>query len=150
MNKIPSDFSFKYRWCEGTVPPPHYYEYSIKFGAGLIGTINFYPDYPQHDLPAWIEQFAVTADAHAALYLLMTERDLFRQNWTEIQDAPVGGSLEWLDITADGVEYKIPSMIEESPEIESIYEAIRSLVPVEIWKHLISQREEFIRNYPIE
>ncbi len=150
MNKLPDDFSFKYRWCEGTVPPPHYYEYSIKIGPRLDGVINFYPDYPQHDLPVWVEHFTVSDDTLLALYQLMVERNLLRQNWTEIQDAPVGGSLEWLDITADGVEYKIPSMIEESSEIEMVSEVIRSHVPIEIWKKLISQREDFIRDYPME
>ena len=80
----------------------------------------------------------------------MIERKVFRQTWTEIQNAPVGGSLEWLDFFADGVEYKVTSMIEESSRLEQIFEAIRNIVPIEIWKKLIARREDFVRDYQIE
>ena len=150
MDKLPEDFSLKYRWCEGSVPPPHYYEYSIRIGPGLNGVIDFYPDYPQHDLPAWVEHFVVDAEALGSLYTLMIEGDIFRPSWTAIENAPVGGSLEWLDISVGGADYKIPSMIEESSQLEQIFEALRNIVPIEIWKKLFAQREDFIREYPIE
>ncbi len=150
QNQPPPDFSLKYRWCEGTVPPPHYYEYSIAIGPKNTGEIKFYPDYPQHDLPVWVEHFDISSQAWMAIYAQMTTDNLFRQAWTEIQNAPVGGSLEWLDITAQGVEYKIPSMIEEAAEVEQVYEAIRTLVPIKVWKKLMSQREDFIHKYPAQ
>jgi len=150
MIATPPDFALKYSWCEGTVPPPHYYEFSICLGPDSTGVINFFPDYPQHDPPVWVEHIEISAQAGRKLYQRMVASDLFRQTWTEILDAPVGGSLEWLDMTADQVEYRIPSMIEESSDVAEIYQTIRSLVPAGIWKKLISQREDFIRDYPDE
>jgi len=130
--------------------PPAHYEYNITIDSDGAGVINFYPDYPQFDQQAWVEHFKVSKEDCHKLHNLLAENNLFRQTWTEIQDAPVGGSLEWLDITADKVEYNIPSIIEESSVVEEVYEAIRSLVPIKIWKKLISQREDFIRDYSDE
>ncbi|MBL7164239.1 MAG: hypothetical protein ISS57_16720 [Anaerolineales bacterium] len=150
MSQIPQDFSVKYRWCEGTIPPPHYYEFSIVIGPGNTGVITIYPDYPQHDPPVRVEQFTVSNEALSELYTLMIKRRLFRQAWTEIQDAPVGGSLEWLHTIAAGVEHAIPILIEEVEEVQQIYKLIRSLVPEGIWSALMARREAFERDYPDE
>ena len=143
----PPDFCVKYRWCEGTVPPPDYYEFSIAIGPGKTGVITFYPDYPQHDLPVWVEHFNVSDADLLKLFNLMGKKNLFRQAWTEIEAAPVGGSLEWLQIISNGVEYNIPSLIEEALVVEKIYIFIRSFVPDEIWHGLKSRHHKYQAEY---
>ena len=61
-------FTITYRWCEGTVPPPDYYEFAIQIGPENEGQIRFSPDYPGDDTPRWVENFEVEAQARQTLF----------------------------------------------------------------------------------
>ena len=145
MKAIPEDFRIHYKWREGSVPPPHHYEYSISVGPGGAGRIVFLPDYPSENPPAWTETFNIDEERLNALYVLMADKDVFRKHWTEIEDPPVGSALEWLEITAEGENFLVPSAIEETDVVGEVYPFIKALVPRKIWDKLLSQREQYRR-----
>ena len=147
MKAMPEDFSIRYWWREGSVPPPHHYEYAICLGPGTTGSITFYPDYPMDKPPVWTETFNVDNESRQELYALINEKELLHRRWTEIKDPPVGGSLEWLEIVAQGKHIIVPSAINESQIVADIYRLIRGLVPTRIWTKLMRQRDRYQQGY---
>ena len=133
---VPEDLSLRYRWCEGSVPPPDHYEYAIEIGPGG-GRIEFCPDYPSEGVPVWEEEFEVSVGEIESLYRLVIASRILGEMWTAIEDPPVGGSLEWLEIVAQGKHIRVPSAIEESEKVREIYGAIRDLVPEDVWTGLM-------------
>jgi len=148
MNAISKDFSVRYTWCEGSVPPPHHYEFRIELGPGHQGLITFWPDYPQFDSPEWEIAFTVSRDDLARLYDLLQSTDAFRLAWSTPENMPVGDSLEWLKINLNQQQFSIPSNAEPSEALPSIYKFIRSLVPEEVWTDLNERHQEYVENYP--
>lgn len=147
MPTRPKDFVVRYDWCEGSVPPPYHYEYAIHIGPSLHGQIVFYPDYPSHNPPVWTEQFPISEKDLDALYVLMVEKQVLSKEWRRVEDGPVGGSLEWMDVVADGKNHSVPSMIKDPKALTEVYARIRSLVPENIWKGLMARRAAFERDY---
>jgi hypothetical protein len=147
MKERPDDFSIYYSWREGSLPPPYHYEYSVYLGPQTEGKIVFYPDYPMDKPSAWQESFSIDDKALGELYTLIKEKQLFTRHWNEIEDPPVGGSLEWMEIIAEENHIIIPSAIKESDILDDIYITIRSLVPKEIWAKLMRQYDKYQRKY---
>lgn len=143
----PEDFTVRYEWMEGSVPPPHHYEYEIQLGPGQNGRIVFYPDYPEEGSPVWTEEFPLDNIALDRLYDLLVEKGVLWREWKEREDAEVGGELEWMEGVAGKINFGVPSLIEESAVVETIYEHIRSLVPEQIWIKLMSQRQQYEDDY---
>ena len=129
------------------MPPPYHYEYSIYLGPGPEGKIVFYPDYPMDKPPVWTETFRVDDKALDELYASIIEKELFNRRWTEIEDPPVGGSLEWLEVVTHEDHMVVPSAINESETVNSVYSMIRSLVPVSIWSKLMRRRKQYETGY---
>jgi len=73
MPARPADFAFRYAWREGSLPPPHHYEFTIVVDAGGRGTIVFYPDYLEEGVAPWEEAFLVPPAEMDELYRLMAE-----------------------------------------------------------------------------
>jgi len=143
----PHDFSVRYKWIEGSLPPPYHYEYEICIVPGVSGEIVFYPDYPIDDPPVWTETFRVDDRALDELYALIMGKELFTKKWTEIEDPPVGSRLEWLEVVAYRDRVIVPSTIEESEIVQDVYSMIKSLVPTWIWYKLMRQRDKYQREY---
>jgi hypothetical protein len=61
----------RYRWQEGSCPPPYHYDYTIRVGPGLHGEIKYRPDYGFNDPPVWNESFNPSARQLASLSDLM-------------------------------------------------------------------------------
>jgi len=143
----PEDFTVIYKWIEGSVPPPYHYEYEIHVGPGEKGRVVFYPDYPLEDPPVWIEEFHLDNVALNRLYELVVEKGVLTRDWIITEDAEVGGEYEWIEGVANAIHFKVPSTIEESEIVESIYEFLRSLVPERIWTKLMSQQKQYEIDY---
>lgn len=143
---VPSDFQLEYTWREGSVPPPHYYEYRIVLDAGGQGRVFFLPDYPEEDPPEWIEAFSVPTEKMQGLYQRLVEEGLFHRQWEPIPDeeAAVGGELESMRIEESGRRHEIPSSIVDASRVEPVYRLIRSLVPETVWQSLMDRREEYM------
>ncbi len=149
MKPQPADFSVSYEWRAGTMPPPYHYEYSIHIGPGEQGQIVYQPDYDFEDVPRWTEPVTVTKQQLADLYEMVVDRKLLREDWGNVKDPPVGGSLQWAVITADGKTYEIPTHLEgfKAEAAARLYDAVRALVPQETWEKLETQREQYVEEY---
>jgi hypothetical protein len=66
-----------------------------------------------------------------------------------VQDPPVGGSVQWAEITAGGKTYKVPTQLQGFQEsaAASLYEAVKGLVPAATWDKLEAQREQYVKDY---
>ncbi|HOG46932.1 MAG TPA: hypothetical protein PLJ35_05690 [Anaerolineae bacterium] len=146
---VPPDLALRYEWRAASMPPPSHYEYAISIGPGAQGEIAFLPDYAQHDPPVWREHVAVTGEALAGLYAVLRRVAVFSRPWRRAARPPIGDSHDWLDVTAGGTTVRVPSHLDAKCEaaIEPVYEAVRALVPQEVWARLMAQREAFIQAY---
>ena len=147
MSERPADFAFRYRWREGSVPPPDHCEYTITVAADGQGTIVFYPDYPEEGVEPWREAFAVPAAELDALHEAMAEAGVFARRWESIEDPPVGGCLEWLEVVAEGRTWRVPSTLADPEPVQPVYAAIRRLVPAGLWADLESRRAAYQAAY---
>jgi len=143
----PQDFAIRYEWQEGSLPPPGHYEYTIRVGPVSEGEIVFYPDYPQHDPPVWTERFVVDGAAWDRLYRLMVDKGVFGKAWKEMDRPPVGGSLYWLYATAHGERVTVSQTMVGTETLEEVVDAVRALVPQEIWTKLRSQHDQYEQEY---
>ena len=141
----PNDFSVRYEWVAGSMPPPYHYEYMITIGPGTGGEVVLRPDYSGMDAPEWSESFSVSEEALDGLWDLLGEHDVFGREWTKINDGVVGGSLQWMRGAAGGKEFSIPSRVAES--VVAMYAAVKSIVPEAVMSDLLSRREEYERSY---
>jgi hypothetical protein len=55
----PADFSLRYTWRAGTLPPPYHYDYRIVLHADGSGKMIMVPNYPAPDVPMWEESFII-------------------------------------------------------------------------------------------
>lgn len=141
MAERPDDLSVRYLWREGSVPPPYHYEYSVSVSGSGEGTIEFWPDYPEHGVDPWVEHFAVPAERLDELHATMVACGVFEQDWEELEDPPVGGALEWMEAAAGGRQARVPSTLKHPEAVEPVYERMRSLVPEAIWTELMRRFE---------
>jgi hypothetical protein len=126
----PSDLTVEYQWCEGTVPPPDYYEYTIRLEPGSRGVMRFRPDYPQHDPPEWEAVFDLDETQLGLLLQMIRATGLLAgRDWPRREDGAVGGPLERLKVTLGGRWYIIPAQPAEPERLAELYRFIRSLVP---------------------
>ena len=149
MKPQPADFSVRYEWRAGSMPPPYHYEYSIRIGPGAQGQIAYRPDYESDGVPTWTETIDLTGQQLTNLYNLVVDRKLLREKWGGVENPPVGGSVQWAEITAGGKTYRIPTQLQGLQESAAahLYDAVKALVPRETWDKLEAQREQYVHDY---
>ena len=145
----PADFKVQYEWQAGTVPPPFHDEYTIRLGPDPSGEIIYSPDYPNHNPPVWRETFPFSEDDLTHLFGLIVEKRVLTRQWLPAKRRRVGGSQEWLDVTAEGTRVSIPSELEEqdAQAMQPVYDRIRALVPQDLWKSLEARRQTYQEGY---
>ncbi|MFQ5571102.1 MAG: hypothetical protein ACE5G0_15590 [Rhodothermales bacterium] len=143
----PTDMRLRYEWHEGTVPPPHYYDYIIEFGPDPQGTIRYCPGYDFQDPPVWIERFDVEADAWQRLCALVDASGILeREPPPDPDPEPVGGSLCWLEIVAPEARMKQCSYGSPSGAMREVVNAMKALVPDAVWSGLRTRHEHFVES----
>ena len=130
------------------MPPPAHFEYTIRITRDG-GEIVFCPDYPSHQPPIWKERFVVPMDKLDSLYDLFVDKQILTRRWRSTDNHAVGGSLEFLDVTAKGVSISVPCHLNprDAALLREMYDAIRALVPPNLWDHLQTRREKFQGEY---
>lgn len=146
---MPSDFSVSYEWRAGSMPPPYHYEYTVRIGPGAMGEIVYLPDYGSSKPPVWTEAITVTNKQLDDLYKLVVDHKLLQEKWGNVEDAPVGGSVQWAEITSGGKTYKIPTELKgfQRSGADKLYEAVKALVPQETWNKMEALREQYQQEY---
>jgi hypothetical protein len=145
----PDDFSLRYEWREGSIPPPYHYEYSISIKPDGRGQVVMVPDYHSDQVPIWTETFRLQPTELDALYASLTEQGLFRQVWQAPHRLPVGSSSQTLVIVAQGKSIVLPDYVvpEQAPAAKAIYATVIELVPKSIWTELYARRAEYVKEH---
>ena len=146
----PADLSLTYEYRAGSMPPPFHNEYTVVIGPGTTGQVTYRPDYPSDTTPTWTEVLTPTTAQLNDLYTLILENNLLRDNWRSLGDPPVGGSVEWATITANGKSHSIPTALEpaDEQEAQALYEFVtKTLVPQSVWDRLEAQRAQYQEEY---
>jgi len=92
----PADFSLRYAWREGSLPPPYHYAYRITLAADGSGAMQLVPDYPGPDVPVWDVPFTRSAAEVAQLHA----QDLVRERRHATGDKAERGACEQKVLTA--------------------------------------------------
>lgn len=141
----PADFTVRYAWQEGSLPPPYHYSYTVSIAADGAGLVEYIPDYSFSDPPKWVETFTVTTDQLDALYTTLRSLDVFSTPWSETDDIPVGGSSSTLEVTASGTTYTVPAFpARAEADADAAKSAVSAMVPGEIWARLTAQRDQYV------
>jgi hypothetical protein len=140
---MPDDFCVVYHWEEGSVPPPYHYEYTLRLGPGPEGKVTFWPDYPQHNPEVWHATFPLAPDALPGLYSLLVMHGLLQARWRRPERAPVGGSLEWAEVTAGGRRLQFPAVLapRDAARLRPFYDAVRAAAPESVWREMDERRK---------
>ncbi|HET9496535.1 MAG TPA: hypothetical protein VFR15_20090 [Chloroflexia bacterium] len=148
--EAPADFKVTYEWRAGSMPPPYHYEYTVTVGPGAVGEVRFVPNYPGEGVPVWTEKLDVTPEQIKELYGVVVQQRLLRGDWRELPSPPVGGSVEWAVIEANGQKHTIPVALEDPDAIAvaPLYEMVRAkIVPEAVWEKLQAQRQQYEEDY---
>ena len=142
----PDDFLVVYQWREGSLPPPHHYEYSVEIHRDGVGVVTMMPDYEFNAPPKWTESVALEPEAIDRLYAALMSAHLASTNWKEDPRPPVGGGSGSLSVTLDGRNIEVPSFVSsgQRKDQESLAEAVRAAVPGALWEKLESMRQDYI------
>ncbi len=146
----PDDFSLRYRWSEGALPPPYHYEYTIHLGPGRQGRIEFWPDYPSDDTPVWTETFELGEGELEKLYSLLAAQGLLEEKERPSQGAPPGASTGRLQVTMEGRQISLPGALDDTNQAEAVAvvtEAVKAQVPEPIWTKLMAQYEQYQQEF---
>ena len=150
QNARPDDFGIEYKWCEGSLPPPYHYEYTVIIKPSSRSEIVLTPDYPSTTVPKWTEYFKVEEQGLNDLYRVMVENGLFTRKWWQLDAPPVGGSNQTLVVTAQGKRIKVEDYLvsEQQASAKVMYAAVQALVPKEIWERLQARRQQYMQEHP--
>jgi hypothetical protein len=146
----PADFSVQYEWTEGSLPPPHHYEYAITVASSGQGQLVLLPDYPTAGAPKWTERFSLDAEDMDRLYQTLKKNGLFRNDWRQLDAPPVGGSSQTLVVMAGGKQFIVEDYLvaDQQPAAKAIYEAVNAIVPQESWDRLDGKRRQYMQKHP--
>ncbi|MBA3471563.1 MAG: hypothetical protein H0T53_18160 [Herpetosiphonaceae bacterium] len=141
----PSDLALVYTWREGSLPPPYHYEYTISLQPDGAGELVFEPGYSGGATPVWTEPFTVSVDQRASLYTLLRDKGVLSREWPPSPELSVGGSTEWLQVTAGGKQVQIPPQLQpaDTTAMEPVYASINRLVPADLWARVRQQHQEY-------
>jgi hypothetical protein len=143
----PEDFAVRYRWETGSLPPPYHYEIDLTLGPDDEGRLALQLGYSAEEEPPRIRAFDLPAGALDELYARFGELKLLRGGWQPEKDPPIGGSLEWMEVTAGGKTVELPAFVrgKRGEDAAAAYEAVRALVPEDVWAWVNEQQAEYER-----
>jgi hypothetical protein len=119
-----------YTYRNGTVPPPHHYEVTIRLEPGRPAIYEFRPGYPGMGagIQVWKESFAFADRQHEILYKKLEALGLTRR-WQEMKQPPVGGGYSTLKVTVNGKTWNVPSFATDAAAARKIFETVEGIVP---------------------
>jgi len=141
----PTDFSLRYAWREGSLPPPYHYEYNITLAADGSGAMQLVPDYPGPGVPVWEAPFTLSAAEVEQLHARLIAQDLVREGWQALDTPPVGGSSATLEVRHDGRTITIPAFPLERQQRRAAasFAAVEAIVPQTIRDDLEQRRAAY-------
>lgn len=143
------DLTLTYQYDNGSLPPPHHFEYSVHISTGLAGNLLFQPDYGDEGSCSWVEHFVVTTEQLDSLYRAMLRHKMLRTRW-KLQLRPiVGGSHSWLRFAVSGKDYQVPAELvpTQRESVQEVYEMVRNLVPQPVWDQMWLRYDQYKKDH---
>jgi len=128
------------------VPPPHYYEGSIRVRADGQGVVALAPDYGMHDTPHWAERFTVPVGALERLRAaLLACRPLLAQATRQpTDDRHLGGPTQMLTVRFDNEWFTVSRRAAAAhPDLLALFDQVRRLAPTDLWEALQVRRAAY-------
>lgn len=131
-----------YTYRNGTMPPPHHYEFAIRLEPGKPPLYEFRPGYPGmgQGIQVWKATFPFSEAQRQALYRKLLALGLNRR-WQALDQPPVGGGYSTLAITEGGRTSKVPSFARDAASAEKIFKTVEAIVPPALVKKQMARYE---------
>lgn len=141
MSTYPDDFSFTYRWKMGSVPPPYYYEYTIRVNNDGSGDVSLLPDYPENHPQKRSASLRLNKSTLVFLFEEMQSAGLFEKEFPEVDSNWFEGSRAALTVQAWGKDFHVPFAISsaDNHRLEPVFLAIQELIPPHLLNGLPGQ-----------
>jgi hypothetical protein len=141
----PDPFEIRTHYDNGSLPPPHHFEYTISIGPTNSGQVAYHPGYPGEGTPEWLYPFQVDGSALDDLFQLMLTQKMIQHKWHSAAGGDVGGARQWAEITCFRILTKIPPGLsaEDQEKIDPIFQAIKALVPQAVWAGLDERQKRY-------
>lgn len=138
----PVDFAFRFEYHHGINTTDSYYEYDIEVAPDGSGEIHYREDIIANYPDEFAAIFDPDDDKLELLYRLMHSMGICEPIWQPPRyREEAGGYTTRLDVTCGGMGFQISNARFKSMGdlTVSLIEAIRDLVPLEIWKKIEKQ-----------
>jgi len=142
----PDDFTLRYQWDAGPLPPPYGYQVQVSVEADGSGTAQIRMN--GSGAPVWSEAFRATAEQMDETYTAFCESGVYVTEWHEPDAVPVGGSSWRLRTTALGDRVVIPPYATSTParSLDQVVDVVEEIVPRRIWQKLEAKRDAYMAN----
>lgn len=136
----------RYKYHTGSMPPPHYHEYTITVTAEMCtAEMEYYPDYPQHHPPVWKVSVKISPDQIDRLMHVMQSEGIFLNRAPDEEPRCIGGSLDYLTVQLQDRAINFSRTV--SAHFPETVKAIKALIPEPQWEKIIEQKNEFDAAY---
>ncbi len=138
-------FRVVYLHADGSMPPPHHTEWQITVDSAGEAHLRYWPNYPAPEVPMWESAFPVADLAPLRAALRRAEAAGPPQLPERL---PVGGSICRVTCVrgeaAERVLFSGPQSL-LTPPLRALRDALRALVPAELWDEMAHRREQYRR-----
>lgn len=133
-----------YSFQEGSLPPPHHYEYEICLESHL-GLIRYIPDYPSNNVPIW--QIPFPTEPGIWNQICEIPSALMGSDMHHNDPACIGGAQEKvvIEFVDDHERTSTYLMQGQDKSMVDMYQKIRFVVPSAIWEELDLRRARYWR-----
>ena len=145
LKVLPGDFTINYNFVSGTIGPPNSYKYSVTIDAKGKGVITFTPN--QVFDTVWTEKFNVPKKEIKKFAKQLKTSGFYENSWAKKDKYPVGGSVEYLEITANGKKYTIPTFPVDKGNAETVLKSVKTFIPQKLLDSLIAKKDKAIEEY---
>lgn len=138
---MPDDFGGTVTYRNGTVPPPHHYEWRVDVDGTSV-TVTWLPGYDEAVAP-WTETVTVTPERRTRFH----EDVRGRLDFEDAEDGGVvGGPTGSFELVADGRTYSsgdLGTSEDGQDALDDVRSAATALVPGEVWSSFEDKQEQW-------
>lgn len=137
---------FEFTWCEGSVPPPDHYAFTITGSTSGEGQIVFVPGYRAEGPPQWVEAFVIAPHHSEALQAYLHTTQTLERAWPEVPNETVGGCQRSFRLRQGEYVRDIPADLcaDDAADADGLERMIRAVVPEDMWRVLRNRHAAYI------
>jgi hypothetical protein len=145
---MPADFAGVVEYRNGSVAPPHHYEWRLRFD-GTTAVVEWRPGYDD-TTPPWREAVDITDDQRRHLYGRLHDLGVFTMA-KPVDEGLVGGPTGSVEATAGGKTYGGSGLGQDEASTDllaDVVAAVEELVPAEVWDGLTARQDAWGERQP--